>query len=96
MGRIDNKTPFMATHPYDIVMDEIKARGMTGKELASRMGIARPDLGRMFKTKPCVTAEMAGRLEKALGIPAGTWMKLQRQYDNDVEAIAGRGKDAFK
>ena len=26
-SRIDNKTPFMATHPYDIVKDEMKARG---------------------------------------------------------------------
>ena len=30
-SRIDNKTPFMATHPYDVVKDEMKARGMTQK-----------------------------------------------------------------
>ena len=89
-NRIDNMTPFMATHPYDIVMDEINARGMTKKELASRMGIAQPNLSRIFKAKPCVTVEMAERLEKALGIPATEWLGLQVQYNKDTRAIEER------
>ncbi len=89
-NRIDNMTPFMATHPYDIVMDEINARGMTKKELASRMGIAQSNLSRVFKAKPCVTVEMAERLEKALGIPATEWLGLQVQYNKDTRAIEER------
>lgn len=89
-NRIDNMPPFIATHPYDIVIDEINARGMTKKELALRMGIAQSNLSRMFKTKPCVTAEMAGRLEKALEIPATEWLGLQAQYNKDLKAIEQR------
>lgn len=92
-NRIDNMAPLMATHPYDIVLDEIKARGMTKKELASRIGIAQSNLSRMFKTKPCVTADMAGRLENALDIPAKEWLGLQAQYNKDCRAIEERDEN---
>ena len=46
-SRIDNKTPFMATHPYDIVKEEMKARGMTQKELAARMGDEQSNLRKL-------------------------------------------------
>lgn len=92
-SRIDNKTPFMATHPYDIVKDEMKARGMTQKELAARMGIEQSNLSRMLKSKPSVSHEMAERLETALGIPAEAWLGLQAQYLKDVKAIETRGEN---
>lgn len=92
-SRIDNKTPFMATHPYDIVKDEMKARGMTQKELAARMGVEQSNLSRMLKSKSAVSQETAERLEKAFGIPAGTWLGLQAQYNKDVKAIEARDEN---
>ena len=38
-SRIDNQVPFMATHPTEIIKDEIKERGMSQKELAERLGM---------------------------------------------------------
>ena len=95
-NRIDNKTPFMATHPYDIVKDEIKARGMSQKELAARMGIEQSNLCRMLKSKPSVSTEMATKLERALGISAETWLNLQAQYNKDVKNIEERSVNEIK
>lgn len=83
--------PFAATHPTEIIIDEIKARGMTKKELAERMGMQQPNLSRLLKGEN-ITPSIAAKLEEALGIPADMWMKLQIQYDKDIKAIEQRDK----
>ena len=83
--------PFAATHPIEIVIDEIKARGMSKKELAQRMGMKQPNLSRLLKGEN-ITPSIAAKLEEALGIPADMWMKLQLQYDKDMKAIEQRDK----
>lgn len=92
-SRIDNRTPFMATHPYDIVKDEMKFRGMSQKELATRMGVEQSNLSRMLKSKSAVSQETAEKLEKALEIPAETWLGLQAQYNKDMKAIEARDEN---
>lgn len=89
-SRIDNRPPFLAVHPYDIVRDEMKARGMSQKELAARMGIEPSNLSRMFRSRSSVSQETAERLGTALGISAETWLGLQAQYNKDVKAIGAR------
>lgn len=87
-----NKTsyiPYRATHPTEIIKDEIKARSMTQKELAKRMGMQAPNLTRLLKGES-ITSSIAQKLEAALDIPADFWMRLQTQYDKDVKAIAAR------
>lgn len=81
--------PFAAAHPTEIVKDELRARGMTRKDFAARMGMRAPNVSRMLKGED-VTAPMAARLEAALGIPAEHWLALQAQYDRDVRLIAER------
>lgn len=87
-----NKTtfiPYRATHPTEIIKDEIKARSMTQKELAERMGMQAPNLTRLLKGDN-ITSSIAQKLEAALDIPADFWMRLQTQYDKDVKTIAVR------
>lgn len=84
-----NNTPFRAVHPAEIIKDEIKARSMTQKELAERMGMQAPNVTRLLKGEN-ITASIAQKLEDALGIPADFWMRLQTQYDRDVKDIAIR------
>lgn len=83
--------PFAATHPTEIIIDEIKARGMTKKELAERMGMRQSNLSRLLKGEN-ITPSIAAKLEEALDIPADLWMKLQIQYDKDTKAIEQRDK----
>ena len=87
-----NNTPFRAVHPAEIIKDEIKARSMTQKELAERMGMQAPNVTRLLKGEN-ITASIAQKLEDALGIPADFWMRLQTQYDRDVKNIAVRDEN---
>lgn len=85
-------TPFRAVHPAEIIKDELKARSMTQKELAERMGMQAPNVTRLLKGEN-ITTSIAQKLEDALGIPADFWMRLQTQYDRDVKDIAVRDEN---
>lgn len=77
-------TPFRAIHPTEILKDEIRARGMTQKELAERMGMQASYLSRLLMGED-ITTSIAQKLGNALGIPADFWMRLQTQYNKDLK-----------
>lgn len=91
-SRIDNQVPFMATHPTEIIKDEIKERGMSQKELAERLGMQASNVSRMFREKETITSALAAKLEKALGIKSYFWLNVQAEYDKDVVAIEQRNE----
>ncbi len=86
----NNLTPFVATHPGEMIKDELKERGMTQKQLAAAAGIKPSVLSETINGKRSVSLNMAISLEKALGIPAEVWMNLQTRYDLDTVDIAER------
>lgn len=83
-------TPFVATHPGEMIKDELKERGMTQKQLAIETGIKPSVLSETINGKRSVSLSVAVALEKALGIPADIWMNMQTQYDLDTSNIAER------
>ena len=83
-------TPVSATHPGELIRDELKERHMTQKQLATEAGIKPSVLSETVNGKRSVSVNMALALEKALGIPADIWMNMQTQYDLDVASIAER------
>ena len=82
--------PFEATHPGEMIKDELVARGMTQKQLAQAMGVLPSVLSETITGKRAVSLKMAVALEGALNIPAEIWMNLQTQYELDTAAIAKR------
>lgn len=82
-------TPFAVAHPTEIVKDELKARGMSQKELASRMNMQPSNMSRFLKGEN-ITSAIAAKLEVALDIPAEFWLNLQAQYEVDTKNIAIR------
>lgn len=82
--------PFRATHPGELLKDELKERGMSQKQLAEATGIKASVISETIKGKRSVSLNMAVALEKALGIPADMWMNLQTQYNLDSAHIAER------
>ena len=82
-------TPFAVAHPTEIIKDEFKARGMSQKELASRMEMQTSNLSRFLKGEN-ITPAIAAKLEVALDIPAEFWLNLQAQYEVDIKNIAIR------
>ena len=80
----------MATHPGELIKDELKERGLTQKQLAEMTGIKASVISETITGKRAVSLNMAVALEKALGIPADMWMNLQTQYNLDAAGIADR------
>ncbi len=89
---MNNKTQvtFVATHPGELIKDELKERKLTQKKLAEMTGIKASVISETISGKRSVSMNMAVALEKALGIPAEMWMNLQTQYNLDTAGIADR------
>lgn len=85
-------TPFIATHPGEMIKDELKERNMTQKQLSELTGIKPSVLSETINGKRSVSLSVAMALEKALGISAEIWMNLQTQYDIDSANIEERNK----
>ncbi|MBP5513659.1 MAG: HigA family addiction module antidote protein [Bacteroidaceae bacterium] len=83
-------TPIIATHPGELIKDELKERNMTQKQLASETGIKPSVLSETINGKRNISLNVAVALERVLGIPADMWMNLQTQYDLDSAHIAER------
>ena len=83
-------TSFVATHPGEMIKDELKERGMTQKQLADETGIKTSVLSETINGKRSVSLSVAVALEKAFGISADIWMNMQTQYDLDTANIAER------
>ena len=83
-------TPFVATHPGEMIKDELKERGMTQKQLADETGIKTSVLSETINGKRSVSLNVALALEKSLNIPADVWMNMQTQYDLDTANNAER------
>jgi addiction module HigA family antidote len=58
------------THPGEILKDEIEARGISQRKLASRMGIAYSVLNEILNARRPMTEKTALLFEAALGIDA--------------------------
>lgn len=81
------QVPFVATHPGELIKDELKERHMTQKALALETGIKPSVLCDTIHGKRPVSITVAKALEKTLGIPTYIWINLQTQYDLDVANI---------
>ena len=77
----NNMTSSMLIHPGEMIKDEILARGITQKELASQMGVSYTVFNEILNGKRPVTTEYALLLEAALGINASIWIGLQADYN---------------
>ena len=86
----NDMTPFVATHPGEMIKDELKERNMTQKSLAAETGIKASVLSETINGKRAISMNVALALEKVLGIPAEIWMNMQTQYNLDAANIAER------
>ena len=81
--KLNDCVPCIAIHPGEIIKDELDAREMKQKELASLMSMPTSVLNDIIKGRRAVTPEVAVLLQEILGIDASYWLSLQNQYDID-------------
>ena len=96
----ENPAPFMAVHPGMMIKPELEERGITQKEFARMLGMQASHLSEVLRGKRALSAELALKMEKAIGIPAKTLLNAQTQYelesagadasvkDNELETVA--------
>jgi antitoxin HigA-1 len=72
------KTP---PHPGELLGDTLEDIGVTISAAARGLGVTRQQLHNVIAGRSGVTAEMAVRLEKAIGSTADTWLRMQIAYD---------------
>ena len=77
----NNLTPYIPTHPGEIIKDEIEARDITQRQLSEVTGIAYSVVNEVLNAKRPVTVEYALLIAKALDLDADTFIRMQAEYD---------------
>jgi antitoxin HigA-1 len=73
---------FNPPHPGAFIQEVyLEPNGMSGRELALKLGVAASTLSRVLNEASGVSPEMALRLSKALGRSAESWLTMQDNYD---------------
>lgn len=69
-------------HPGEFIETVyLETSGLSGRQLAERLGVAASTLNRILKGKSNITPEMALRLSKVLGRTPESWLVMQDNYD---------------
>jgi addiction module HigA family antidote len=68
-------------HPGEMIGDSLEEIGISISDAAKALGITRQQLHNLIAGRCAITAEMAFRLEKALGGGADVWLRMQANYD---------------
>ena len=87
---INDLIPGDAIHVGDILKDELQARHFTQKVFADLISVKPNVLSELIHKKRNMTAELAVKIEKILGIEAEFWMRIQSKYEIDCVRIKFR------
>lgn len=69
-------------HPGEFLTEVyLEPNGLSGRELAEKLGVAPSTLSRILAGTSGVSPEMALRLSKALGRSPESWLAMQYSYD---------------
>jgi addiction module HigA family antidote len=69
-------------HPGEFITQVyLVPNGLSGRELALKLGVASSTLSRVLKGTGAVSPEMALRLSKALGRSPESWLAMQYNHD---------------
>ena len=65
-------------HPGEFIREVyLKPNGITGRQLAAKLGVSPSTLNRVLKGNSGISPEMALRLSKALGRSPESWLAMQ-------------------
>lgn len=85
-------SPKLATHPGEMLADEIDAKNLSQADFAKLIGMNKSQLNEILKGKRNITADLALLLEKTIGIDADFWLNAQKNYDLDSARIENKNK----
>ncbi len=69
-------------HPGEFIREVyLEPFSITGRQLASKLGVAASTLNRVLKGSSGISPEMSLRLSKAVGRSPESWLAMQDNYD---------------
>jgi addiction module HigA family antidote len=69
-------------HPGEFIASVyLQPHGISGRELASKLGVSPSTLNRILTGRSAVSPEMALRLSKCLGRSPESWLAMQHGHD---------------
>ena len=69
-------------HPGEFIREVyLEPNGITGRQLATKLGVAASTLNRVLQGNSGISPEMALRLSKALGRSPESWLAMQDIHD---------------
>jgi len=77
----NNLTPFLPTHPGEVIKDEIEFRDISQRKLSEATGIAYSVLNEVLNGKRALTTDYALLIGKALDIDAGFLIRMQSDFE---------------
>ncbi|MBQ0021886.1 MAG: HigA family addiction module antidote protein [Prevotellaceae bacterium] len=77
----NDATPFVATHPGEIIKDELEFRRISQRQFAKEIGVSYSQLNEMLNKKRQLTPEMALLIEAVLGVNAAPLLRIQMDYN---------------
>lgn len=83
----------MPIHLGEILLEELRERGLSQKAFAAQIGMSTSHLNELIHGKMTVTMAIADKLEKGLGIDSQFWTNLQTDYNYKVKALEGESTD---
>lgn len=77
----NDATPFIATHPGEILKEELDFRGISQRQFAKEIGVSYSQLNEMLNAKRPLSPETALLIEAVLGINAAPLLRIQMDYN---------------
>lgn len=69
-------------HPGETLKEfYMEPYGLSARQLAKALGVSHSAISRLVSGQAAVTPDMAIRLEKGVGLTAGTWLGMQQDRD---------------
>lgn len=87
MSKINDLVPGEATHPGEILKEELEALNLSQADFAKQIGYQKSQLNEIISGKRGINADLALLLQEALNIDAEYWMNAQKLYELDVARI---------
>ena len=81
LDHIGKEIEIEAFHPGEFLLEEIEERGLLKKDVAQALGILPHHLSEIFAGKRNISAKLAIKIEKFLGISSHYWLGMQMEYD---------------
>jgi len=82
-----------AFHPGEFLLEEIEERGIIKKDFAQALDIFPNNLSLIFAGKRNISAQLAIKIEKQLGVSAEYWYNMQTLYDLQMARIEEQQKE---